>query len=48
MKKQQSTFTGDPETRFAIKAVVCYDFFNNFTGVIDRLGGKMTFVSNEN
>jgi len=21
-----------------------YDFFNNFTVVVDRLGGKMTFV----
>ena len=23
-----------------------YDFFNNFTVVVDRLGGKMTFVKN--
>ena len=26
--------------------VIGYDFFNNFTLVVDRLGGKMTFVRN--
>jgi len=26
--------------------VIGYDFFNNFTLVIDRVGGKMTFVNN--
>ena len=26
------------------EGVIGYDFFNNFTVVIDRLGGKMTFV----
>ena len=25
-------------------AVLGYDFFNNFTIVVDRLGGKMTFI----
>ena len=28
------------------EGVIGYDFFNNFTIVIDRLGGKMTFVKN--
>lgn len=27
------------------KGVIGYDFFNNFTIVVDRLGGKMTFVN---
>ena len=26
--------------------VIGYDFFTNFTLVVDRLGGKMTFVKN--
>ena len=28
------------------EGVIGYDFFNNFTVVIDRVGGKMTFVKN--
>jgi len=28
------------------EGVIGYDFFNNFTVVIDRLGGEMTFVRN--
>ena len=28
------------------EGVIGYDFFNNFTVVVDRLGGKMTFVKN--
>ena len=28
------------------EGVIGYDFFNNFTVVIDRLGGKMTFIKN--
>ena len=28
------------------KGVIGYDFFNNFTVVVDRLGGKMAFVKN--
>ena len=28
------------------KGVIGYDFFANFTIVVDRLGGKMTFVEN--
>ena len=46
MKKLLSIFTGDPESRFAIKAEIGYDFFANFTVVVDRVGGKMTFVKN--
>ncbi len=30
------------------QGVIGYDFFANFTLVIDRLGGKMTFVCDEN
>jgi hypothetical protein len=26
--------------------VIGYDFFNNFTIVVGRVGGKMTFVNN--
>ena len=26
--------------------VIGYDFFNNFTLVVDRIGGKMSIVSN--
>ena len=28
------------------EGVIGYDFFNNFTAVIDRFGGKMTFIKN--
>ena len=28
------------------EGVIGYDFFANFTIVVDRLGGKMTFVKN--
>ena len=28
------------------EGVIGYDFFNNFTVVIDRFGGKMTFIKN--
>ena len=28
------------------EGVIGYNFFNNFTIVIDRNGGKMTFVKN--
>ena len=28
------------------EGVIGYDFFNNFTVVIDRVGGEMTFVRN--
>ena len=28
------------------KMTIGFDFFNNFTVVVDRLGGKMTFVKN--
>ncbi len=28
------------------EGVIGYDFFNNFTVVVDRLGGKMTFAKN--
>ena len=28
------------------EGVIGFDFFNNFTFVVDRLGGKMTFVKN--
>ena len=28
------------------EGVIGYDFFANFTVVVDRLGGKMTFVNN--
>ena len=28
------------------EGVIGFDFFNNFTVVVDRLGGKMTFVKN--
>ena len=28
------------------EGVIGYDFFRNFTLVIDRLGSKMTFVNN--
>ena len=28
------------------EGVIGYDFFGNFTLVIDRLGGKMTFIKN--
>jgi hypothetical protein len=31
-----------------VEGVIGYDFFNNFTLVVDRLGGKMTFVCDEN
>ena len=27
-----------------VEGVIGYDFFTNFTLVVDRLGGKMTFV----
>ena len=26
--------------------VIGYDFFANFTIIVDRLGGKMTFIKN--
>ena len=29
------------------EGVIGYDFFNNFTLVVDRLGGKMSFVKTE-
>ena len=28
------------------EGVIGYDFFNNFTLVVDRIGGKMSFVKN--
>ena len=31
-----------------VEGVRGYDFFANFTLVVDRLGGKMTFVCDEN
>ena len=30
------------------EGVIGFDFFNNFTLVVDRLGGRMTFVCDEN
>ena len=30
------------------EGVIGYDFFRNFTLVIDRLGGKLSFVKNNN
>ena len=28
--------------------VIGYDFFSNFTLVVDRVGGKLSFVKNNN
>ena len=40
---------GDAKDNHAMvppEGVIGYDFFANFTIVVDRLGGKMSFVSN--
>ena len=32
--------------RVCVEGVIGYDFFANFTLVVDRVGGKMNFVRN--
>ena len=32
--------------RVCVEGVIGYDFFANFTLVVDRVGGEMTFVKN--
>ena len=32
--------------RVCVEGVIGYDFFNNFTLVIDRFGGKGTIIKN--
>ena len=42
----RSNLTSCADTYVPPDGVIGYDFFTNFTLVVDRLGGKVTFVKN--